>query len=361
MPDWDFYGNQWAVQLLKSRVAERTLKHAYLITGPQNVGKTAFAKKFSQSLFCEQIKPNTEPCGSCVSCSKIEREQHFDLKVARKAPGARDFKLEQVLDAEKFLSITPYSSPYKVVVFPDFGLANAEAQNAILKTLEEAPSYSILILIAENDASLLPTVLSRCEKIDLRNVDLGTTRDLLLNRFPGDTSAELAARLSNGRPGLAIRYCNPDGKLLADREKAIDDFFTLIKSPFAKRFEYSLRLTDAERISSAKAKKNAKKGSLADVEENADDEDLVASTLNYWLLILRDALILGKRSKVEIINFDREVEIAGLARMVGEDKILIAVESIQEALRQNTANVNKRLLLDVALIELFDGRIIRSE
>lgn len=360
MPGWDLYGNQWAVELFKGRVAAQTLKHAYLITGPQNVGKTTFAKKFAQSLFCEYLTEGIEPCGKCVSCSKIEREQHFDLKVARRMAGARDFKLEQVLEAEKFLSITPYSSPYKVVVFADFGFANAEAQNAILKTLEEAPSYAILLLIAENGSSLLPTVLSRCEKIDLRNVDLPTMRAMLADRFPGHPDTELVARLSDGRPGLAIRYCDPDGKLLEDRAKAIEDFFELIRAPFAQRFDHSYRISDAERHSTQKARKSAKKGAPQVVEEDIEDIDLLASTLNFWLLILRDALVISKGSKAAIINFDHQGEIEDLLDAVGAEKIIEAIEIVQEAIRHNMANVNKRLLLDMALTEIFDGRMIRQ-
>jgi len=362
MPAWNFYGNYWAVNLFKQIIREDKVKHAYLFSGPEGVGRSTFAKRFAQALLCRQPGSDGEPCGQCISCIKIERDQHFDVKVMGREPGARDFKINQVLEAEKFLSITPYSSAYKIVVFKDFDRANVEAQNAILKTLEEAPSYAILILIAESAQNLLPTVISRCEVIDFRGVDLETLRVMLQSKFPNNPSIELAARLADGRPGLAIRYCQPDGALFAERDEAVQLFFSLLSLNLAERFEYSVKLWDMEKRSLAQVKKLNRKDGKAEEEISdlsPEEHDLIARTIRYWYLILRDCAIIQHNAKVEIINYDHEDEIRQLAGMVSLESILDGIQNAQTAFRQIKANVNKRLLLDVFLMELFNGRVIR--
>ena len=361
MPAWKFYGNSWVVNYFKKILRENKLKHAYLFSGPDGIGRSTFAKRFAQALFCQQPGSDGEPCGQCISCTKIEKDQHFDVKVMAREPGAKDFKVSQVLEAEKFLSITPYSSPYKIVVFKDFDKANVEAQNAILKTLEEAPSYAILILIAESTQNLLPTVISRCEVIDFRSVDLGTLRGLLTHKFPDHPSIELAARLADGRPGLAIRNCQPDGALLAEREAAVESFFSLLNLNLAERFDFSAKLWDMEKQSAAQIKKLNRKD-LKSKEDNSDlspeEYDLISRTIRYWYLILRDCAIIKQNAKVEIINYDHENKIRQLAAAVSLESIVDGIQNAQIAFRQINANVNKRLLLDVFLMELFDGSLI---
>lgn len=362
MPLWEFYGNNWAVELFNKIILEDKVKHAYLFTGPEGVGRSTFAKRFSQALLCEKSKLDGAPCGLCTSCKKIENDQHFDVKVLRREPGSKDFKVSQVLEVEKFLSITPYSSPYKIVVLKDFDQANTEAQNAILKTLEEAPSYAILILIAESVQGLLPTVVSRCEGMDFRSVELDTLRMMLSDKFPGHNSIELAARLADGRPGLAIRYCHPDGALFADREAAVQSFFSILNSRLAERFDFSSTLWDSERKSLTQAKKdNKKSGTVADSEfvSASEDHDLITRTLRYWYLILRDCAIMKNGANVEIINFDHEIRIKQLADLLSQESILAGLENTQVAFRQLQGNVNKRLLMDVFLMDLFNGKIIK--
>lgn len=360
MANWQLCGNAWAVNSMKARIREDNLKHATLITGPDSVGKTTFAKRYAQAVFCEHLSAEQEPCGDCISCKKIEKDQHFDLKVISKEPGARDLKVDQVLAAEKFLSITPYSSPYKMVILSDFGAANAEAQNAILKTLEEAPSYAILILIAESATRLLPTVLSRCEIIDLRGVALSEIREFLEQRYPGSSSNELSARLADGRPGLGLRYGAPDEKLLTSREGAIQDLFRLIQKPLAERFDHSYALSESERRSVSQARKKAKKGAESEPESVDENEvlEMVAWTLNIWLLVLRDCALIASGAKTELINYDHEQSLVQLTTTVGANKILEGIEIIQNAIQLTHKNVNKRLILDTTLMEVFDGRII---
>jgi len=361
MPAWNFYGNSWLVNYFKKIIREDKLKHAYLFSGPDGIGRSTFVRRFAQALLCQQPGSDGDPCGQCISCAKIEKDQHFDVKVMARDPGAKDFKVSQVLEAEKFLSITPYSSPFKIVVFKDFDQANVEAQNAILKTLEEAPSYAILILIAESTQNLLPTVISRCEVIDFRSVDLETLREMLQCMFPDHPSIELAARLADGRPGMAIRYCQPDGALFAEREAAVQSFFSLLNLNLAERFDFSAKLWDMEKQSAAQIKKLNRKDSktkdgISDI--SPEEHDLIARTIRYWYLILRDCAIIKQNANVEIINYDHEIKIRQLAASVSLESILDGIQNAQIAFSQIKANVNKRLLLDVFLMELFDGYVI---
>lgn len=362
MKPWNYHGNDWAVDLLKKHILADTVRHANLISGPNGIGRRTLAIRLCQAIFCEALVEG-EPCFTCRSCVTLEQGKHFDLKVISRLPSKKDILVEQVREAEAFLRLTPYGNKKKVVIFSEFDLANQEAQNALLKTLEEAPSYAVLIILVENPLSLLPTVVSRCEIIDLRPLVRQEVVEFLQERKAPPANLELVATLAEGKPGYAYNLAFDAGDELKNRQEWINDLFTLLPQPLPTQFYYIEKLAEKDKRARDSAKVKAKKMSakrsvkLTEVEEQLDaevglEEGLIERLLLTWLGVFRDAYIRKIRSAAPITNLDFSAQIDGLVGTWSEDKILAFIVALETALTQCKANVTKRLALEAMFLKL---------
>jgi len=227
MNTWEVFGHDWAVEMLQQHVAHQTLRHAYLLTGPSGIGRRTLAIRLAQVLNCAMPTAPGVPCRSCRSCKQIESGQNIDLMVVQAESEGGTLKVEQVREVTKFLSLKPYQSEYKIVIFQRFQEANVNAQNALLKTLEEAPNYAVLLLTADNAEQLLPTIVSRCEILRLRPLAVEAVAGFLTSRGMDGDKARLLAHLSGGRPGYALRLSS-DEAALAFRAEKLDDLKRLL-------------------------------------------------------------------------------------------------------------------------------------
>src|SRR5512147_1154253 len=166
--NWNITGHEWAVDMLKKHVINGTTRHAYLLSGPPGLGRRTLALRFAQALNCQTPTAPGIPCGICRDCKQIETMQHADLSVVQADSEGGTLKVDQIREIRKAITYKPYQSKYRVALFLRFHEANDNAANALLKTLEEAPSYAVLLLTADNPEQLLPTILSRCEVLRLR-------------------------------------------------------------------------------------------------------------------------------------------------------------------------------------------------
>ncbi len=165
---WNFIGQEWAVDLLRKHITRNTTRQAYLFTGPQGIGRRTLALRFAQALNCQNPPAPGEACGTCRACKGILKEEQADLSVIRRNPERTRILIEQVRDLQHTLALAPYESKTRIALLVNFQEATEDAQNALLKVLEEPPDRVILILTAESAESLLPTISSRCEQIRLR-------------------------------------------------------------------------------------------------------------------------------------------------------------------------------------------------
>ncbi len=322
--NWGLVGHEWAVAMLRRHVARQAVRHAYLFAGPPGVGRRSLALRFAQALNCPHVSADGLPCGTCHDCQQIEREQHPDLMLVQAETQGGVLRVDQVREARRMLTLKPYQSAYRIVLFLRFQEANDSAANALLKTLEEAPPYAVLILIADSPEQLLPTIVSRCEVLRLRPLPIERVESFLRAHGLREEQARLLAHLSGGRPGYALALAE-DPARQSFREQTLSDLQMLLTATRIEKFAY------AERIS--------------------QDKDALRETLQVWLTYWRDVLLRAAGASTSLTNVDRAEEVDRLAEQVGLLQARGVVSALEQALRWLEGNVNARLLIEVLLLD----------
>ena len=204
MPIYPWQIAQW--QTLQQRMQTKKLPHAMLLIGAQGLGKLDFALSFVSRLFCTSPVAN-EACGHCEACHLLNIKHHPDLKLVAAEEGKQIISVDQIRELIGYQNLTPHSSPKKVAIVKSAEQMNVNASNSLLKTLEEPPESSILILITHNPDRLLPTIRSRCQTINFIAPDSQQALTWLLPKLDGDKNlaANLLA-LANNAPLKALDY-----------------------------------------------------------------------------------------------------------------------------------------------------------
>ena len=324
MTNWNLLGHQWAVDLLRAQIRRGTLSHAYLFTGPSGVGRRTLALRFAQALLCPESPAPGDPCGTCRTCRQIETMQYPDLTVVQADKEGGVLKVEQVREVRQMLSLKPYQSRYRVALFLRFEEANPSAANALLKTLEEAPSHALLILTADSPDSLLPTIVSRCEILRLRSLPFDEITMALQARGLSESQARLLAHISDGRPGHALRL-SESPELLQLRTERLNDLHRLLSASRVERFAYA--------------------------ETLAKDKESMRQTLLIWLSYWLDVIRRSSGARIPLINLDRLPEIEHLAACFDLSQCSRVVNALEKAGEQMDANVNSRLLAETLLLD----------
>ena len=323
---WDLLGHSWAENLLRKHIANSEARHAYLFTGAPGVGRRSLALAFASALNCTQPPSPGEYCGVCRFCKLTARMQLPDLSIVEPENTGGIIKVAQVRELQHTLSLTPYEAKYRVALLLNFQLANANAQNALLKTLEEAPEKVILLLTADAADSLLPTISSRCEILRLRPVSVETLEEVLISRWqvPAE-KARLYAHLSSGRPGMAFQM-NTDPDILEKRSALVEELLRLL--PLNRR----------ERFAAA--------------ESLARNRDQLRLVLQVWLSFARDLMLAVSTTEDKVVNLDYLGDIKRIAAGLPPERSLGMVNTLIRALENLEANANLRLLLDNTLLEI---------
>jgi len=323
--NWNLIGHEWAVDMLKKHVTNGTTRHAYLFAGPPGLGRRSLALRFAQALNCQTPIDAGIPCGTCRNCKQIDAMQHPDLAVVQAESEGGSLKVDQIRDTRRSLTLKPYVANYRVALFLRFQQANDNAANALLKTLEEAPSYVVLILTADNPEQLLPTIVSRCEVLRLRPLKIEEVQKESENRGIEPGQAKLIAHISGGRFGYALRLIGSES-LLEKRDQRLNDLLTLIPASRVEKFAYADKL--------------------------ARDKESMRQAILIWLSYWRDVMLRTARAESPLVNVDRNMEIEDLADRMDLSSARRVVSGLENTLEKMERNVNPRLLAEVLLLDM---------
>lgn len=204
-------GHEKLIQHLQNTISLQMVSHAYIFDGEDGAGKNMLANAFTATLQCEA--EGIVACGKCKSCIQAASGNHPDIihVVHQKAKiGVDDIRMQLNND----IQIKPYHSKYKIYIIDEAERMTEQAQNALLKTIEEPPAYAVILLLTNNSSMFLQTILSRCVCLPLKPVDEELIRNLLVERYDiAEYHAKLSAEFSGGNVGKAIRYATSESFL----------------------------------------------------------------------------------------------------------------------------------------------------
>ncbi len=332
---WNLIGNQWAEEILQSHLSHDNLRHTYLFTGPEGVGREALAIAFAKAINCENPPEKGGFCDVCRNCVQIGKQQHVDLHVVEREGGSKQILVGQVRELQKKLAMTPFQAKYHIVLFRNFEDAHVSAANALLKTLEEPNERVVLLFVVDHVNNLLPTIVSRCQELQLRPVPADELVSALITRFGvAPQEAALLAYVSGGCPQLALQLHADEG-LMTKRVQFLQDLLALVKMDRVGRFSYVEEL-------GLHSSKEEKQDAVADLRE----------CLKVWFNFWRDVLVMKHTPNVKPINLDVQNEIVDVANAVSVEVALAQIEGLEKTMAMMETNTNLRLMTEVLVLDL---------
>lgn len=323
---WQVIGHDRVVTLLSNNIRTGRLPHAHLLVGPNHVGKMTVALNMSQALNC---LGEEKPCSVCISCQRIAENKHADIQIIG-MNGRSEVSIDQIRDMEHACSLRPFEGKCRVFIIDEAENLSTEAANCLLKTLEEPPPYVQIMLLTSNERELLPTLRSRCHKLDLRPLPITQIEKYLIERFqvPAE-QARILAKLSAGCPGWAINAINDD-KILRQRTEQI---LTLLQLSSQGRTE---RLSYASILSTQYGKK----------------KEAVKELLYLWVDWWRDLLLTCADCGDCITNIDLADSVEQEAKHYDLACIKTTIDNLQRTAEALDHNANPRLALEVLVLNL---------
>ena len=330
MHDWNIVGHEHAITTLRRALAAQRVRHAYLFSGPEHIGKSLLAQRFAQTLLCTggadaHVAPQN-PCNACLSCRKVRHGNHPDVHYISRPPDRQFILIEQVRALQGEAARKTLEGRRNIFIIQGMHEMNVQAANCLLKTLEEPEPDVVLLLTAPDPGVLLPTILSRVQQVPMHLLTTTQIKTALEQRW--QVEPEEAARvgaLAAGRMGWAVQAIE-DEDMLAERQVQLE---TLAKLPAAGRVQ---RFEVAQRLSA--------------------DSDNVRGILELWLLWWRDMVLAANNCLDLIVNVDMQGLIQKQAAKIGaaeSQRMVRAILGTMEALEQN---VNARVALEVLMLDL---------
>ncbi len=331
---WQMTGHEWAEKLLRQHLATGKARQAYLFLGAEGVGKRTLALRLAQALLCTAPPEPGAWCGSCRACRGVPRQQCSDLHTILVEEDRSQIRVDQIRELQRQLVLAPLESRCRVALLPDFEQANEEAQNALLKTLEEPSSQAVLLLTAESGDQLLPTILSRCEVLGLKPVPAAAISGALVARGAAPDQAALLAALAGGRPGMAFAMLE-DGERLAQRQAFLEDLRRQLRETVIGRFEFAASTFSPRRSES-----------LAHRRRRASE------LLACWQGLWRDALLASHQAGVPLVNVDSGELVEEICSGCSPEEITDCLLAIGRTTESIERYVDPLLAMEALLLDL---------
>lgn len=312
------------IKHMQNAIQAKKISHAYIIHGEEGMGKKSLALAFAKTLQC--IEKNNHPCNRCKSCMQADSGNQPDIlwTTHEKASiGVDDIRTQVNAD----IQIKPYQSPYKIYIIDDGDKMTENAQNALLKTIEEPPEYAIIFLLACSTQNLLPTILSRSVVLNLKPIDLQIIKEYLMSEFQiPDYMAEIAAGFSGGNVGKAIKYANSE-----DFERKKEDILHIL------RYIDEMELHEI----------------VSGIKTISENKTSIYDYIDLIMLWFRDVLMLKATNDPSILLFKDEFQvIKRQANIRRYDEIDNIINSMEEAKAKLKANVNLDITIELMLLSI---------
>lgn len=321
----DIIGHEQIIEHLQNAIRMDKISHAYILNGPAESGKMMLAEAFAMTLQCE--KGESEPCLLCRSCKQaVDHNQPDIIYVTHEKPntiGVDDIRKQLNND----IVIKPYSSRYKIYIVDEAEKMNQQAQNALLKTIEEPPAYAVILLLTTNADSFLPTILSRCITLNLKAVKDSEIKAYLMKTYQiPDYQADVCTAFAQGNVGKAVKLASSES-------------FNELK---ASTLQLMKRLDDIELYEMTAAVKQISEYKL----EINDYFDLM-------MIWFRDILYMKATNDVNGLIFQDEVyDIKKQAAKRSYNGIENILEALEKAKLRLNANVNFDLVIELLLLTI---------
>lgn len=321
----DIIGQEQIREHLETALKLKKVSHAYIINGERNSGKEFIARIFAMALQCESDADR--PCQQCRSCKQALSKNHPDIiRLTHEKPNT--ISVEDIrAQVNNDIGIKPYQGPYKVYLIPEGEKMTVQAQNALLKTLEEPPEYAVILILTASVESLLPTILSRCVVLNMRPVkDELVTKYLMETLEVPDYKAKLCTAFARGNVGQA--------KLLASSEE-----FDHVKEEAVTLLKYIGEMEISEIAAAVKK-----------ITEHQLDVTDYLDILAVWY---RDVLMFKAMNDANRLIFKEEIQyikrVADKSSYEGLEKILDALEKAKSRL---SANVSFDLTMELLFLTI---------
>ena len=324
----DIIGQESIKKHLQTAIKTGNLSHAYIINGEYGSGRQTIASALAKTIQCQSKTDDTDACGVCTSCKQAESHNHPDIKyITHDKTSISVNDIREQLNND--ISIKPYSSEYKIYIIPDANKMTEQAQNALLKTIEEPPVYAIIILLTENCDSLLPTIRSRCVTLTMNPVEKDKICTYLENKFQLEPEqAQIAANYCQGNIGKAIRFASSS------------DFIEM-KNQVLKL----LKNLDSMDIASI----------IDTIKEFSTHKNDINDYLDLMLLWYRDVLMFKVTKDANLLLYSDEYSaISEQATKRDSDNIENIIAAIDKAKVRLKANVNFDVTIELMILAMKD-------
>ena len=321
----DILGHEMIKEHFQKAIEAQKVSHAYILSGEAGMGRKSLANAFALTLLCEKGKK--QPCMECHACKQVLSGNHPDLiYVQHEKPasiGVDDIR-RQINDT---IMIRPYSSYYKIYIVDEAEKMTVQAQNALLKTIEEPPSYAVILLLTTNPDAFLPTILSRCVQLKLRPLPDHVVKGYLTGTMGvSDSDAELYAAFSRGNLGKAIKLAGSE-----EFRVLYDSMLFLLKH--VKEMDISELLDYIRKLK----------------EQSLD----LYECLDFMQIWYRDALMFKVTKDANLLIFKNEyTAINEMSRNIGYDGFENILQAIDKARVRLDANVNMELAMELLLLAM---------
>ena len=333
----DIIGNKHIKERLRNIIVNKRLANAYIFSGPEGIGKKITAVRFAQTLLCNN--GTSEPCMTCISCLKVPKNTHPNLMIIRRenykdenGKTRKNIPIEAVRDIEHYIRIKPIETRIMVVIIDNAHELSQEAMNTMLKTLEEPPTYAIIILITHIPTALLPTIHSRCQSIMFYPISHTELKEYLKSNFDVDNNTvDIVSNLSNGKINLALSLL----------KKGVTEHTSTINS-----IQDCLISGRIDRLS----------GLLTQRDKHTTERENAKLMLELILLTIRDVIICKELQlpQQSIVANDR---LLTCFANIDTEEIITMAENIINAQRHIDLNANVKLTFENAILNLATGML----